>query len=128
VASRKQAQIEEALKREVSKIALFELADPGVGFLSVTRVRLARDQRSARVNVVVRGDEETVQNTLSALRRARGNIQERIAKRLPLRWVPVLDFVLDEEYARFQKIEKAVREAREPEAPDAPLGDLLDDI
>lgn len=113
VFSRKKAQIEEALKREISKIVLYELSDPRIGFLSVTRVAIARDQRSAKVSLSIRGDTATTDSTLLTLRHARGHIQEKISKRLPLRFVPMLNFEVDREISKLHEIQRAVDRAHE---------------
>ncbi|MHC4591889.1 MAG: ribosome-binding factor A, partial [Planctomycetota bacterium] len=52
---RKKRQIEETLRRELSSIILYQMKDPRVGFVTVTRVELSEDQRSAKVLLTVRG-------------------------------------------------------------------------
>lgn len=106
MASRKQAEINELLRREISNIILYELGDPRTGMVTITRVEVAGDYRSAKVFITVRGDEKDVRRTLRALAHARGHIQALIADRIKLRWTPVLEFFEDKELVEALRIEK----------------------
>lgn len=109
---RKKKRIEELLRREISTIILQEMRDPRAGFVTVTRTELAEDQRSAKVYLTVRGDEDERDLTLKTLHRARGFIQGLIGKRLDLRWTPVLSFHEDEEVLQQMRIEQLIEQAR----------------
>jgi ribosome-binding factor A len=85
----------EALREEVATILEGELRDPRIGLVSVSRVELAEDARSARVYVVVGGSEEEAEQTLEGLASAVGFIRHEIADRLHLRRAPELFFQLD---------------------------------
>ena len=85
----------EALREEVATILEGELRDPRIGLVSVSRVELAEDARSARVFVVVGGSEEEAEQTLAGLASAVGFIRHAIADRLHLRRPPELFFQLD---------------------------------
>lgn len=109
---RKKKRIEEQLRREISSICTFEMKDPRAGFVSVTRVELGEDQRSAKVYLTARGDEAEVEAALGTLKRARGFIQALIAKRLPLRYTPILTFKEDKDVVNARRVEKLIDEAR----------------
>ncbi|HXX28790.1 MAG TPA: 30S ribosome-binding factor RbfA [Terriglobales bacterium] len=85
----------EALREEVATLLEGELGDPRIGLVSVSRVELAEDARSARVFVVVGGTEEEAERTLEGLASAVGFIRHAIADRLHLRRAPELFFQLD---------------------------------
>ncbi|MHC4592282.1 MAG: 30S ribosome-binding factor RbfA, partial [Planctomycetota bacterium] len=91
---------------------LYQMKDPRVGFVTVTRVELSEDQRSAKVLLTVRGTPEEAQKTLRALKGARGYMQALIGKRLTLRYTPVLNFKEDKEVLGAMRIEKLIDEAR----------------
>ncbi len=95
MATRKQKEISELLRREISSIILHELSDPRMGFVTVTRVEVASDYRSAKVYATVRGPGEELRRTLDALTHARGHIQALVADRIKLRHTPVLQFIED---------------------------------
>ena len=78
MAGARMRRIDEAL-REVVAATVSELADPRLGFVTVTGVETSSDLRSARVYVSVLGDEAERDATLEALRSSHGVIQARIA-------------------------------------------------
>ncbi|MBI4614161.1 MAG: 30S ribosome-binding factor RbfA [Planctomycetes bacterium] len=91
----KRARVEKRIQTLVSQILLRELRDPRLGFLTVTRVELARDYREAKVFVSVMGDDAQKRTSLRALEDSRGYVQQRIAPRLAIRSLPALRFELD---------------------------------
>ena len=119
MASRKQKEINELLRRELSRIILYELSDPRLGFTTVTRVRIAGDYRSAKVYVTVRGEDEDKRRTLDALRHARGHMQALIADRIKLRWTPVLEFIQDQEMVDALRVNRILDEMSDEESPGA---------
>jgi ribosome-binding factor A len=110
---RKKRRIEQLLRRELSNIVLYELKDPRTGFVTLTRVELAEDQRSAKVHLTVRGPAEQTERTLAALHHARGYMQGLIADRLKLRWTPVLTFGEDKDIREAMRIEKLIDQTLE---------------
>ena len=85
----------EALREEIETIVEGELGDPRIGLVNVSRVELADDSRSARVYVVVEGDDAEAERSLEGLSIAVGFIRREITDRLHLRRAPELIFVLD---------------------------------
>ena len=96
----------EALREEIETILEGELADPRIGLVNVSAVDLADDARSARVLVVVEGDDEEADRTLAGLAAAVGFIRHEIAERLHLRRPPEIFFQLD----RSQKYQARIDE------------------
>lgn len=62
----------EALREEIETIVEGELGDPRIGLASVSSVMLGSDSRSARIFVVVQGDDEEAERTLEGLTAAVG--------------------------------------------------------
>ena len=96
----------EALREEIETIVEGELADPRIGLVNVSSVLLADDSRSARIFVVVEGDDEEADSTLEGLTAAVGFIRREVAERLHLRRPPELYFQLD----RSQKYQHRIEE------------------
>jgi len=123
LATRKQKETAELLRREISNIILYELSDPRPGFLTLTRLQLAGDYRSAKVFVTVRGSAEEVRHTLEALRHAHGHIQALIAERLTLRYTPVLEFLEDVEMNEALRVNRLIDEVCKPSTAPPPEQD-----
>ena len=96
----------EALREEIETIVEGELGDPRIGLVNVSSVELAEDSKSARILVVVEGDDDEADKTLQGLQAAVGFIRHEVAERLHLRRAPELFFVWD----RSQKYEARVDE------------------
>ena len=88
-------RLEEALREEIETLLEGELSDPRIGLVNVSEVILAPDSRSARVLVVVQGDDGEAEQTMEGLRAACGYVRRELAERLHLRRPPELLFILD---------------------------------
>ena len=96
MASKSRARLTAVIKEKAAQIILFELKDPRLGFLTVTRVKLAPDLSTCRVFYSVIGTDGIKSRTRHALNDARGFIQRRIGQTLRTRLVPHLEFEYDE--------------------------------
>jgi ribosome-binding factor A len=74
---------------------LTEVRDPRVKDVTVTRVEMAPDMRSATVFVSVMGNATREQLALRGLANAAGFLQSRIADRIETRYTPRLRFEID---------------------------------
>jgi ribosome-binding factor A len=85
----------EALREEIETLIEGELADPRIGLVNVSELQLAEDSRSARVFVVVQGDDDEAARSMQGIMAAAGFIRRELAERLHLRRAPELVFQLD---------------------------------
>jgi len=100
MATRRQEKVARVVKEAVSDAIAHHLNDPRIeGFVSVTRVDMAADLRSADVYVSVFGKDQAAQNkTFSAIAHAKSRIQSLLAGRLHSKFCPVLRFYKDEKF------------------------------
>jgi ribosome-binding factor A len=99
-------RVNEALREVVSE-SVASLADPRIGFVTVTDVRASPDLSQATVYVSVLGSEKRRARTLGALEAARGLLQQRVNEQLHLKRTPRLAFEYDrtaEHAARIGKL------------------------
>jgi ribosome-binding factor A len=94
--TRRMERLEEEIREEVARIVGSELKDPRVGFVTVTRVSLTADLRSARVHVGVLGGAGERERTLAGLRQAAGFVRRELGRRLRVRHTPEVVFHYDE--------------------------------
>lgn len=99
-------RLSEALREEIETILEGELSDPRIGLVNVSEVHLAEDSKSAKVMVVVEGDDEQAAETMEGLRAATGYIRRELTEQLHLRRAPELLFILD----RSQLYEARIKE------------------
>ena len=97
MASIRHDRVQEQIKEIASTIILFELKDPRLGFVTVTKVDLSSDMRSARIYYSVLGSDVDTRLTAHAMRQSRGHVQREIAKKLRrLRYTPIISFEYDD--------------------------------
>jgi ribosome-binding factor A len=95
-----------------------EVHDPGIGFVTITRVQMTPDLQQARVFYTALGDETARKNTERALHRALPFLRRQVGSRLRLKRVPELDFLYDQSIAGQDRIEQLLNEIRaNPPAP-----------
>lgn len=96
MASVRHERVQEQIKQVASRIILYELKDPRLGFVTVTRVDLSPDLRFAKIFYSVLGDDTDIKLTQRAIRHAKGHIQREIARNVRLRFAPEISFEFDE--------------------------------
>jgi ribosome-binding factor A len=111
-------QIREALSEMLTRGAVH---DPGIGFITLTRVKVSPDLQVARVYYSSLGDDTARQETAKALERATPYLRRQVGSRVKLRRVPELTFEFDESIGHQDRVEqilrdlKAEEEARKPD-------------
>jgi len=106
------ARVGDQIRSELADLLAREVHDPGIGFITLTRVQVTPDLQQARVYYTVLGDEPTRQKSSRALGRAAPFLRRQIGTRLRLRRTPELIFVYDESIAGQDRIEQILNEIR----------------
>lgn len=96
MSSRRILKAAEAIRQVVSTAILLELRDPRVSDVTVTRVEVSPDMRYAKVHVSVMGDEAKQKLCLKGLQNSAGFLQQKVNEGIDTRYVPRLQFVLDQ--------------------------------
>lgn len=96
MSGRRIARVEELLKRELSAILQRGLKDPRIGFVTVSRAKVSADLRHAKVFISVMGEDEARKKTMEGLASASGYIQRELGNRVKMKFLPRLEFVLDD--------------------------------
>src|SRR4051794_17078667 len=94
--SHRSLRMAEAIREVVSTAILFDVADPRVRGVTVLRVEVSGDLRSATAFVSIMGTEKEQKLAMSGLKHATGFLQARMASRLQTRFTPVLSFKFDD--------------------------------
>ena len=105
------ARVAEAIRETVSETILFQLSDPRVKGVTVTRTEVSGDLQHAKVYVSIMGSTREQKLCLHGLRHAAGFIQSRLADRLKSRFTPVITFVLDQGVKKSIEMSRLIREA-----------------
>ena len=134
-------RVADQLRAEIADLVARELHDPGIGFLTITHVKVTPDLQTARVYYTTLGDAKGRRETARALGRATPFLRRHIGRRLRLKRVPELEFFFDEAVERGDRIEQILQEisatrstgpgssgaeSRDERKPEDPEGDLSD--
>jgi ribosome-binding factor A len=111
------ARVSEAVREVASQTILFELGDPRVKNVTVTRAEVSGDLQHAKVYVSVMGTPKEQQLCMHGLKHAAGFIQAKLAKRLQTRFTPVVHFVLDQGVKKSIEMTRLINEALGQTAP-----------
>jgi ribosome-binding factor A len=111
------ARIAEAIREVASQTILFELKDPRVKDVTVTRAEVSADLQHAKVYVSIMGSEKEQQLCLHGLRHASGFLQRKIGDRLQTRFTPAVQFVLDKGVKHSIEITRLLNEAKAQSSP-----------
>jgi ribosome-binding factor A len=120
-------RVADQIRGELAALLVREVHDPGVGFVTLTRVTITPDLSLARVLYTTLGDDKSRAATARALERAAPFLRRQIGSRLRLKRAPELKFLYDESVAGQDRIEQILNDLRggqppadepEPAAPD----------
>jgi ribosome-binding factor A len=120
-------RIAEQLREEVSQILATEVSDPGVGLVTVSRVKVTPDLSLARVYWTILGDAAERKKTAKALQRAAPFVRHVLAGRVTLRRVPEVHFQFDEGLAAHTRVEEILHELHQEEAARVEAGEAAPD-
>jgi len=103
-------RVADQIRGELAILLVREVHDPGIGFVTLTRVQVSPDLQLARVFYTVLGDDKTRATSAKALERAATFLRRQIGARLRLKRVPDLKFQYDEAVAGQDRIERLLND------------------
>src|SRR5262252_7270195 len=103
-------RVADQIRGELGQMLARDVHDPGLGFVTLTRVEVTPDLQHARIFFTALGDEKAQRQSTRALERAAPYLRRQIGSRLRLRRVPDLKFIYDESIAGQDRIEQLINE------------------
>lgn len=114
-------RVADQLRSELALLLSREVHDPGVGFITLTRVHVSPDLQQARVMYTALGDDKSRVQTARALERVSPFLRRQIGSRLRLKRAPELKFIYDESVAGQDRIEQILHDLQiEPPSDSEP--------
>jgi len=105
-------RVGDLLREEIADIIMRRVKDPRLGFVTVTGVDITDDLKIAKVYVSILKDEER-ETALSILNAAKNFIRSEVGKRVRMKFIPTLEFRVDESIERGDRIDRLLREIKE---------------
>ena len=117
-------RVGDQIRQEISDLlARGAVHDPGIGFITLTRVQVSADLQVAHILYTTLGDDKARRETAKALERATPFLRRHLGSRLRLRRVPEIDFRFDQAVAHQDRIEQVLRDLHEEERQRASTSD-----
>jgi ribosome-binding factor A len=125
--SQRTERVDELLRQEIGSIVTRDVADPRIGFATITSVETTPDLRHAKVWVSVIGQPAERDATLAALRRAMPFVRHELGTRLRIKRIPDLHVQLDDTAERGTRVLRLLSDLEAGETPDvdSPPGESL---
>lgn len=125
--SQRTDRVDELLRQEIGAIVTREVADPRIGFATITRVETTPDLRHAKVWVSVIGQPAERTATIAALGRAMPFVRHELGRTLRIKRIPDLHVHLDDTAERGTRVLQLLNEleAGASVEEDLPLGETL---
>ena len=116
--SQRTDRVDELLRQEIGVLLAKELADPRIGFVTITDVETAPDLRHAKVWVSVIGGKADQKETLRALQHSMGFIRHELGRTLRIKRIPALHVHLDDTAERGTRVLHLLQELEEGKEPE----------
>jgi ribosome-binding factor A len=117
--SQRTDRVDELLRQEIGVLLAKEIADPRIGFVTITDVETAPDLRHAKVWVSIIGGKADQKETLRALQHSMGFIRHELGRTLRIKRIPDLHVHLDDSMERGTRLLHMLQELDEGKDPEA---------
>lgn len=97
-------RVKHLIQQEISQILQLDIKDPRVKLVTVTDVKLTPDLREAKVMFSSLSETAEQDALLTGLKRASGYIRGELGRRLKLKHIPQLEFIVDDSYDQQARI------------------------
>jgi ribosome-binding factor A len=118
------ARVSEVIREVAAETILFEMQDPRIKGVTVTRTEVSADLQHAKVYVSLMGTPQEQKLCLHGLKHAAGYVQSKLASRLKTRYTPTIAFILDEGVKKSIEVSRLINEALAVQS--RPTGDPAD--
>lgn len=103
---RRADRVSALVQKELSELLLAKIKDPRLHLVTITRVKISDDLRSAQVYFSVAEGQERRPGVLAGFKSAAGYMKRELGHRLDLKHMPELKFVYDESFDRAANLDR----------------------
>ena len=101
---KRSARVSDLIREEVADILLHKIKHKDLGFVTVTGAKVSDDLRHATIYLSVMGTDDG-RKTVHKISSSSSFIRRELGKRLTMKHVPTLSFMIDESIAYGRKID-----------------------
>ena len=88
-------RVADLIRKEISEMLVKTIKDPRIGFVTITRVTVTEDCRSAKIYYSVVGTLDEREQSMEGLNSAKGYIRRELGHRMKLKYTPEIVFQFD---------------------------------
>jgi ribosome-binding factor A len=107
---RRVARVEREVQQTVAQFLISGLKWTLPGIVTVARVRMTGDLRSAKVYISVLGEPDHLKEAVKLLQSRAFEVQNFLSRELKMRYCPKLTFLVDSETEQILKVERILQE------------------
>jgi len=112
--SRRQKRISHLIKEELSRLVIQTFQDSTSGLITITRVSMSKDLKSAHVYLSILGHSPK-QEIVDLINDRKGYLRKAIASHIKLKYNPMLFFSLDDSFEYEERIQKIMEKLKKNE-------------
>ena len=114
MASRRQKRVASLIKEQLSHLLIEGIQDSSSGLITITRVEMSPDLKTAHIYLSVFGGEQD-EAILELLEEKKGYLRKSIATKVKLKYNPLLIFSFDPNPDYEEKIDKLIKHIKKDE-------------
>jgi len=107
---RRKARVEREVQQTVARYLISGFRWPLPGIVTVARVLMPGDLRTAKVYISVLGDPKELDQAVEMLQKQAFEVQNYLGKELKMRYCPKLQFLADSNTQEILKVERILQE------------------
>jgi ribosome-binding factor A len=117
------SRVADQIQAELASLLTRAVHDPGIGFLTITSVKVTPDLQQARVYYTSIGDDKAKRESARALDRATPFLRRQVGQRIRLKRVPELAFFYDQSIEQGDRVERILQQLKTERAERPDPGD-----
>jgi ribosome-binding factor A len=103
-------KVAEEIKHQIAGILTRDLAELHLGLVTVTRVRISKDLKNAKIYLSFIGNKEPSEVCLEKVKNRKKQIRMHLGSKVHLRFVPELDFYFDDTIEYASRIDELIKD------------------
>ena len=107
---RRVARVEREVQQTIAQFLISGFKSPLPGLVTVARVQMPGDLRTAKVYISVLGDPQHLDETVELLQERAFEVQSYLGKQLKMRYCPKLQFFADSNTEQILKVERILQD------------------
>lgn len=120
-------KVAEEIKHQLANILTRDLAELHLGLVTVTRVRISKDLKNAKIYLSFIGNKEPVKTCIEKVNNRKKQIRMHLGHNMHLRFVPELDFYFDDTIEYASRIDEIIKEIHKDDTGGSSEPGLSDD-